>query len=100
MLTDNEFQTLGAENQLRTTHLLSHRPLPNRVEQVTACLNAAAHLISGTRKYERGLSRLMHDVQFFNLEFPMYRSLNLRLYREPWPSSRGCVHALNVIGQA
>jgi len=23
--------------------------------------NAVAHLVTGTRKYERGLSRLMHD---------------------------------------
>lgn len=60
------------------------------------------HVWSQGVKNTRDLSRLTHDHMhwlrrcpiFLNLEFPTSRSLNLRIYRERRPRSRGCVHVV------
>ena len=40
-------------------------------DKLQRVLNAAARLVSGTRKFDRGLSRLLHpDLHWHWLEFP------------------------------
>jgi len=38
-------------------------------DKMQRVLNAAAHVLSGTRKYDRGLSRLLHTSSYIGVKF-------------------------------
>jgi len=45
---------------MMTGGLLQHGALRSVLDRLQRVLNAAARLVSGTRKYDRGLSQLLH----------------------------------------
>jgi len=55
-LTDNTAKYHGTTTLLSTVVRHGHR----QTDRLQRVLNAAARLVSGTRKYDRGLSRILH----------------------------------------
>ena len=67
------------------------------MDKLQRVLNAAARVVTGTRKFDRGLGQILHDEVhsldvpdrvFFKLAVTVHRCLNCLLYTSPSPRDR------------